>query len=192
VESPTSAEEITFWKPCVVQVVGSTEWLDQVHVNAQAREGVGKVLAAVVQAEAPISGDRAAKLVGNCFNLSVVKEKRKRDILSIPLSGVAIDAEGFIFLENQDLKSGWRSWRANSPEDKRGVEEIALGELVNGMVHIATKGLGISRDELPRETALLFGFQKLTEPLRTRMLAALDFGVAQGVLVVDGDFVNVV
>jgi hypothetical protein len=148
-------------------------------------------LAAVVQAEAPISGDRAAKLVANCFNLSVVKEKRKQDILRIPLSGVTVDAEGFFFLENQDLKSGWRSWRANGPDHKRDVKEIALGELVNGMVHIATKGLGIARDELPRETATLFGFQKLTEPVRTRMLAALDFGVAQGVLVVDGDFINV-
>jgi len=191
VEPATSTEEITFWKPCVVQVVGSTEWLDQVHVNPQVRQRVGEVLATVVQSEAPISGDRAAKLVGNCFDLSVVKEKRKRDILSIPLSGVTVDAEGFFFLENQDLRSGWRSWRANGPDHKRDVKEIALGELVNGMVHIATKGLGIARDELPRETAVLFGFQKLTEPVRTRMLAALDFGVAQGVLVVDGDFVNV-
>ena len=48
------------------------------------------------------------------------------------------------------------------------------------MAHLATIGNGISREELVRETALLFGLRRVTAQVGAHLNAVLDDGIAAG------------
>lgn len=59
------------------------------------------------------------------------------------------------------------------------------------MTYLARVGVGISRGELVRETALLFGIRRLTGKVRAHLEAVLEHGVQLAVLSDDGMAITV-
>jgi hypothetical protein len=132
---------------------------------------------------------RAAKLVGLAYDLSSMFEKRANDILAVHIPGTVRDQEGFIYLESQDPNKGWTGWRATREGDSRKLAEVSLPEIVNGMRHLAIKGLGVSEEELFKDAALLFGTKRLTDATKARMSQALAYGISKGKLRNDGSHI---
>jgi hypothetical protein len=139
--------------------------------------------------ESPIEPMRAAKMVGRAYGISAMHEKRAAQILRVSLPGTVRDGEGFIYLESQDPSKGWTGWRATRDGDNRKLAEVSLPEIINGMHHLALKGLGISQEELFKETAFLFGTKRLTDAVTERLSQALSFGLSKGTLRNDGSHI---
>ena len=60
------------------------------------------------------------------------------------------------------------------------------------MSYLARIGQGISRDELLRETAVLFGYSRMAAKTRGHLEAVLNHGIRLGALRDDGASISVV
>ena len=76
-------------------------------------------------------------------------------------------------------------------EALRTIDEIAPRELLNAMSYLA-RSAGISRDELLRETAGLFGYSRMAAKTRGHLEAVLNHGIRRGALRDDGASISVV
>ena len=74
-------------------------------------------------------------------------------------------------------------------DEARVLPEVSPQELVGAMRFLARTGGGIERDELVRETALIFGTRRLTAKPKAHLEAVVGHAVKRGELVCDGDLV---
>lgn len=65
-------------------------------------------------------------------------------------------------------------------EDVRGVDEIPREEIIVAATHVLLRQVSLSRGDLIRETALLFGFQRTGITIQRRIGAVLDAAVDSG------------
>jgi hypothetical protein len=186
--APKAEDGLQYWMPWEVQIIGGKWQIDQLPTQRSER-AVQVAMLEILKVESPIEPMRAAKLVGLAYDLSSMFEKRANDILAVQIPGTVRDQEGFIYLESQDPNKGWTGWRATRDGDSRKLAEVSLPEIVNGMRHLAIKGLGVSEEELFRDAALLFGTKRLTDAVKTRMSQALAYGLSKGILRNDGSHI---
>lgn len=187
--SPSNADlETKYWRPWYDQILGPREILDSLP-DSQGQEAVRFAMNLMLAQESPIEPMRAAKMVSRAYGISAMHEKRAAQILRVSLPGTVRDGEGFIYLESQDPTKGWTGWRATRDGDNLKLVEISLPEIINGMNHLALKGLGISQEELFKETALLFGTKRLTDAVTERLSHALTIGLSKGTLRNDGSHI---
>ena len=71
----------------------------------------------------------------------------------------------FVWAPEQDPQQ-YSDFRTAAGEALRTIDEIAPRELLNAMSYLARIGQGISRDELLRETAVLFGYSRMAAETR--------------------------
>ena len=81
------------------------------------------------------------------------------------------------------IPQDWTGFRASDDLKARPLTDIALIEIANAMAYVAGQAMGIGDDELCKQTYKLFGGNRLTEPVRERLAAALRVGVARERLV---------
>ena len=70
--------------------------------------------------------------------------------------------------------------------EARPLDDVSLEEIGNAMVGLCRAGMGMSREELLKESVAVFGGKRLTPAIRTRVEAALVLAVSRGVLGEDG------
>nr|WP_246865390.1 DUF4011 domain-containing protein [Cryobacterium sp. BB307] len=175
------------WSAWPIQVIGQPYYLDQLF-DPPTVAIVRQIGVSIVAVEGPVEPGRFARLIGQSCGMQRVTAKRVQDVLAVPQPELVRDNEGFFYLSSTgpDAHAGWAR---SQPGSGRPVEEISLVELVNAMRDVATVGLGASREELVRSTALAFGISRVTAGIRKRLDAALESGVARGVLGMSGDYV---
>jgi hypothetical protein len=190
--NPTSSgsqgNEITYWRPWHDQILGPRELLDSLP-NSAGQEAVRFAMSLVLPYESPIEPIRAAKIVGKAYGIASMYEKRAAQILRVSLPGTVRDTEGFIYLEEHDPMSDWQGWRATRSGDPRKITEISLPEIGNAMRYLAIKSIGIAPEELFKETAQLFGIQRVTDAIKGRLNSALEFAISKGKLKNDGSHI---
>ena len=74
----------------------------------------------------------------------------------------------------------WPYWRRTPLGVARKLDEVPPREIANAMDHLAEVGFGIPTEELLRSTAEVFGSDKLTAPVRTRLEGVLERELAAG------------
>lgn len=180
--------DIAYWRPWYDQILGPRELLDSLP-DSVGQEAVRFAMSLLLSQESPIEPMRAAKIVGKSYGIASMHEKRAAQILRVSLPDTVRDAEGFIYLKEHDPKGDWRGWRATRSGDSRKITEISLYEISNAMRYLAIKSIGIAPEELFKETAQLFGIQRVTDTIKGRLNAALEFAISKGKLKNDGSHV---
>jgi SpoU rRNA methylase family enzyme len=165
--------------------VGDKSVLDELWYESSQARVIG-VIRAVIEAEAPIQGERLAKLVASGFGLGRVNEDRRRSILQlVPREYGRQGGEGFYWPAGVDPES-WRLVRRPREGVSRPLDEISLVEIGNAMLVVAEQAGGISPEELKRDALNLFGGKRITPAIGSRLEDALKGALAKGVLREDG------
>ena len=165
---PGEAEFVP-WSP---GLLGSRTHLDSLPAPDAARR-VAAALRQAVDAEGPIHLDRLSKAVAGAFDLSRVNAARAQSILDQLPAGIFIDrADGFAWPASIDPAT-WPRFRTSATAS-RPVEQISLRELGNAMVGLCSASGGIRREDVFRETVIIFGGRRLTPGISGRLERALE------------------
>ncbi|MCB2412006.1 DUF4011 domain-containing protein [Demequina sp. TTPB684] len=137
----------------------------------------------IVAAEAPLSLDRLMKLIGLRAGLSRVVESRKAMIRPTIRSGLVHSTVLGEFAFPQGVQPHeYRSFRVAAPGERRELADIAPHEILNAMKDVAVTGHGAVAEEVLKETARLFGYTRLTAPVRELLAKVLDIAKTAGLV----------
>jgi hypothetical protein len=172
--------------------VDDLEMLDRLDFDPSCRQVVRREIDDVIAQEAPIAAARLARIVGRRFTLQRVAAKRTASIVGlVPATQLEDTPFGvFVWAAGQD-RDAYEDFRVAGEEALRSLDEIAPHELLNAMRYLAKTGVGISRDELVRETAALFGYSRMAAKTRGHLEAIVNYGVQRGRLHDDGSAIVV-
>ncbi|MDO5501014.1 MAG: AAA domain-containing protein, partial [Propionibacteriaceae bacterium] len=162
--------------------------LDGLAWPGQAQAQTIELIGEIVDACGPISLRRLARLVVGIHGLTRLTETRLAQIRPIIPEDLRRDPEGFLWPAARDPLI-WQGYRSGSNAKDRPLEDIALREIANAQCRLVRLSVGISTEELHRETTRLFGGTRVTETGRGRLEAALDHAVAEGRLKLAGGLV---
>jgi hypothetical protein len=158
--------------------VASREALDVLTRDRGVRAQVWNHIQEVLDVEAPVESTRLARIVGRRFGLARVAAGRSAAILSVvPRDQIRPTPFGTFIWNASQRPDDYAMFRPSVGDPIRSVDEIAPIEILNAMCHLARTGLGISRDELIRETAAVFGYSRLASRLKGHLEAVLDHGI---------------
>ena len=150
-----------------------------------------QILEVIVQ-EGPISVGLAAKRVAAFWGLGRVSSRavdRVRKLVSRDEIQVKTDAGGE-FLWPQDVNP-WEYSSFRVPgiggAGARDAEDLPLEEVANGVLHVLRSHIGAPVGEVVRETAKLFGFQRMGRRVDQRMRSSVDLLVESGRVTRTGD-----
>ena len=181
----------TVFVPAHEHLAGTRDVLDEMEGNPTHWQLFGVQLTDVIVKEAPIAATRLARIVGRRFGLQRVAASRSDAILRRVRSDLIEQTPFgvFVWAPGQD-RENYADFRTARGVAVRSIEEIAPRELLNAMAYLARTGLGISREELVRETAGLFGFARMASKITAHLDAVIDYGVTLSVLFDDGQSIS--
>ena len=167
--------------PFVSDVIGRRNALDSLPGGRYVAE-VQAVIRDVVETEGPVSPTRLAKLVAHAYGLSRVLDDRVAQInRAVPADLRRDPEEGFVWPGARDPLR-WRGFRRTTGSLKeRPLDDVALREIGNAMATIVENAMGITRDELAKETYRVFGGTRVTPTARERLDRAMDSWCGRGV-----------
>ncbi|WP_344803853.1 DUF4011 domain-containing protein [Microlunatus ginsengisoli] len=166
--------------------------LERLDDDAGARQRVAELMAAIIAESGPISVERLGRRVVRAYGRTRLVNERRAQVRALLSPDVRRDREeGFVWPAERDPRD-WTGFRTSDDLKVRPLADIALVEIANAMAHVAAQAMGIGEDELFRQTYKLFGGNRLTEPARERLAAALSVGVARERLAVRGEVVTAI
>ncbi len=163
--------------------LGPKELLDRLDDPTAATQ-VRSVLSQLADQLGPIEIDELCRLTARGFGLSRVRTDRVTAIKALIPSDrtITTTALGQFVWPNGVDPTSWRGFRRNDGDLSRKVTEMAPDEILNAMRVCVDIGQAVGIKELFELTAGLFGHERLTAPIRERLDAALQMGVAVGAL----------
>ena len=188
---PDPAQEFPEFVEADDLYVGPREILDAIDFDPDARREVEEQVRDVIEHEGPIEVGRLARLVCRRFDLQRVAARRVDDITSlVTVAQLDRTALGTFAWPPDQTPKTYKSFRVPAYGTSRVLDEIAPQEIANAMIYLAQTGLGISRDDLLRETAALFGLRRVAARTRARLATVLDDAVTSGQLIPNGDDIS--
>ena len=163
--------------------------LDRLGFPGAASQGVTVLMGEIIAAAGPISPRRVARIVVVTHGISRLTEQRFTTLRDLLPGDVRRDSEGFLWPAGRDPLR-WEAYRSSTDLKDRPLDDIALREIANAQCDLVRRAVGISIDELFRETMRIFGGTRATDSTRDRLAAALDQAVADGRLRIAGDIVS--
>ncbi len=163
--------------------------LDRIGYPGQASQSVSALMSEIIAAVGPISPRRVARIVVAAHGISRLTEQRFTTLRELLPGDVRRDSEGFLWPAERDPLR-WEAYRSSSDLKDRPLDDIALREIANAQCDLVRRAVGISIDELFRETMRVFGGTRATDSTRDRLAAALNGAVADGRLRIAGDIVS--
>ena len=140
----------------------------------------------VVQQEGPISLSLATRRVAACWDFGRVTSKaidRVRRL--IPTDDVFVQStEAGEFLWPGELEpASYTSFRVpdGNGDGARQATDLPLEEIGNAIVHVLEHNMGAPQDELAREVARIFGFDRLGPVVAERMHSAINALLDRGI-----------
>ena len=192
VVSPTPAEMFEY-KPLVVrQVVGSTTDFYETSADWRIREQIVEV----VLQEGPISLTLAAKRVATYWRFERVRQlaiDRIRRL--VPTDKVRIQVtNGGEFLWRMDSNPDeYTAFRlpSETANGTRTAEDLPLEEVANAALHVVRTHVAAPAEDIIREVARLFAFQRTGRVVEERVRLGLDLLVARGKVARSGDTIAI-
>ena len=142
---------------------------------------VAAVAEQIIASEGPMSLDRLMRLIGQRAGLSRVSQRRKqlmRPAIRAELVHSTVLGE-FVFPEGVQPHE-YTGFRVAGPGERRELADIAPHEILNAMKDVAVTGHGALAEEVFKETARLFGYSRLTAPVREVLVKVLDIAKTAG------------
>ena len=155
---------------------------------------LGKVIDAVLAVEAPISLGLLTRRVGAYFGVARVTDRvetRVREVATVRAQfGTGDDAD--VLWRTDQNPALWPPVRVpgQAAEAKREASEVPVAEVASASLVVLARNLGMSRDDLARETAKLLGFARYTDKVNARMRDGLTALVARGACKVEDGHVT--
>jgi very-short-patch-repair endonuclease len=159
-----------------------------------AAEEIADQLTHVVRREGPISMDLAAKRVASTWGFDRVRARAVKRVRSlVSRAGVHLQsspAGDFLWMTDTEPQ-GYAGFRVPDATGRgaRQASELAPEEVANAALHLLEGHLSAPVDELVRETARLFGFQRVGRLVDERMRAGIETLVGRGAARMDGEMV---
>lgn len=185
-----SAPEHEVYRPATLRFGGTQEDFYQAHASSAIRSR----LVEVVRLEGPISLSLAARRVAAAWGFERVRAPAQERIWRlIPKNEVRLEVgEAGAFLWPRELAPAeYRGFRVPgaSGDSVRGAEDLPVEEIANAALHLLESHMSAPMDELVRETARLFGFQRVGHLVETRMRTGLQHLVQRAAARIEGDAV---
>jgi hypothetical protein len=181
-------QEVDEWIPMYPAVIADKKYLDYLY-DQGVQKAVHDIAVQLTDAEGPVSPGRLAKFVAGCFGLERVVANRVDAINSLPYPGQKRDAEGFLFPKGETHLTFSR-WRRGTEYSARHIQDISLTEISNAMKSICAVAHGIRPEQLNKEVSRLFGITKVSAASNQRLDMARTFGLKNGRLVQDGEYIQ--
>ena len=153
---------------------------------------IAELISEVVRQEGPISLSLAGRRVAACWGFDRMRAKAQERIRDmVPQAAVQFQSNhAGDFLWPKDLDTtNYTNFRVphDNGDGERQAADLPLEEIGNAIIYLLEHNMGAPHDELIRETARLFGFDRLghlveerfrsaTATLRTRGLIGLEDG----------------
>lgn len=164
--------------------------LERLDWDAKARQQVVEVMIMIIEESGPISLERLSRRVVKAYGRTRLVDTRLAQLRTLVPDDVRRDREeGFCWPASRDPLTWQGFWTSNDLKT-RPFADIALVEIANAMASVAAQAMGIGVEELFRQTYKLFGGNRLTEPARERLAAALQVGISRRRLVERGGVIT--
>ena len=121
-------------------------------LKAYQKDGMAKLIDAIIEIESPIHEDYLYKRIATILNLKVTNVLKNQINHNI---GIDVIKKGKFYYNNKEVK-----FRINA---KRDIELIASEELMAGIYEIVKKSNGISKEGCYKELLKLIGYNRLSQ-----------------------------
>ena len=173
-------------------VLGTSESFYESKNTARIRSCIERI----VTAEAPISKQTCTIKLYRLWQITRVGSKVdsiiEGNLNAIPLKLSRTNNELFIWHVEQDPNT-YSQFRV-SEATKRNMDDICQQEVANAVTDVLRNQISISKTDLIRETAKLFGFSRLGATIETSVSAGIDEAVKRGHISIaeDGERISVI
>lgn len=148
------------------------------HESRSTRDITG-MIAAVLAVEAPVSAELLAARVGEAWNLPRITGKVVERVARMAVTAGArmedAGARRFLWRSDQDVHT-YPGFRVPAPDDGfvREAEHIPPQEVANAVHELLKEHLSLSREDLVKAVATLFGFSRVGNRVRQAMEEGID------------------
>ncbi|WP_455715759.1 DUF3320 domain-containing protein [Anaerosporobacter sp.] len=182
-------EKINPYESTVVKEYGSQDDFYQDCSDAQIR----KVVMDIIKKEAPISKKLLTKKVVAAWNITRLGsrvENRLSDILhelrrGSNLKKTLVGDMSYYWRTDQNPEEYIDYRVANEEEDKRSLDDIPPYEIANAMKDIIASQISLSKNDMIRETAKVFGFSRIGAVMEAACVMGIDEAERRGYLLFD-------
>ncbi len=146
-----------------------------------------KILEDIIVMEAPVCTDIIKERIAKTYGVTKKTAKFDEGVEKLIAS-----QKQYPITINDDIKFMWRvgekaselrTYRICENEETRQPKQICIQERLAGLLGVLKLQLGMSREDLVRETAKIFGFTRLTANVSAVFTDALEYGLAIKALV---------
>ena len=160
---------------------------DDLHAPAHATL-VQRQIAAVVDVEAPVHLDELARRVGACFGVGRLGTRLRRRVAELVGVLDAATVRGDFVWRREDDPGCWQAVRTPAAgEEPRDAELLPPEEIAAAVAWVLRGSLALPEVDLSRETARLFGIQRLGARVSERMTTGIELAVARGQALREGE-----
>lgn len=160
------------YEPYQVKTLGESADFNEVNLKK-----ITDCINDVLKAEAPVSVKLLAKKVCSCWDIirmtAPVKSVFDTALAAADAETVTHGENDYVWMKDQERDSYDICRTVGNGSERRDIADIAPEEIGVGIKRIMARQVAMTRDDLLRETAHLFGY--------TRMSAALETAVALGI-----------
>jgi hypothetical protein len=173
------------YRPCELpRVSEDPETIHDPRRSAEVRAAVARVVAQ----EAPLHVDLLARRVGTAFGATKVTERLRKRILAV---AAAVTVRGEVVWPAGVDPAGWTRIRGPAVEGvSRDAGELPVEEIAAAAAWLLSTNLSMPTADLLRETARVFGIQRMGAKVSEAMAAGVDLLVARGRAAKDGERVS--
>ncbi len=155
-----------------------------------------KAMEKTLQAEAPVEYDYMKKKVLLCWGM--MRNTPKSDAIfeeilrEVPIIQTNTAGNTFLWLQNMDpCKYGIYRLHAEGDLEKRTLSQIPAEEVVNAVRELVDVNVSLSRDDLVKETAKVFGFNRVTASIDQVVGIAISYAEQRGFVEISEDGMKV-
>ena len=173
-------------------VLGDSEDFYEPKTKLQIMKAMEKTL----QAEAPVEMDYMKKKVLLCWGM--MRNTSKSDAVfeeilrEVPVIQTNTAGNTFLWLQNMDpCKYGIYRLHAEGDLEKRTLSQIPAEEVVNAVSELTDLNVSLSRDDLVKEIAKVFGFNRVTASIDQVVGIAISYAEQRGYVSISEDGMRV-
>ncbi len=155
-----------------------------------------KAMEKTLQAEAPVEYDYMKKKVLLCWGM--LRNTPKSDAIfeeilrEVPVTQTNTAGNTFLWLQNMDpCKYGIYRLHAEGDLEKRTLSQIPAEEVVNAVREVVDVNVSLSHDDLVKEIAKVFGFNRVTANIDQVVRIAISYAEQRGFVEISEDGMRV-
>ncbi len=144
----------------------------------------------IIEAEAPVSRDVLVKKVIGAFGITRMTAKAEARVSDVLAELPVTDRNGFLWKNDVSPESFTLCRISENSDEKRSMDEIPPEEIANGIKIILKNQISMTKADLVRETAHLFGFSRIGGVIETASESGINLAVAKGYAKEEGDRIS--